>query len=340
MTGCTAVGSYGSVGGTATLAWAWNGTGWTLGTTPNPTGASYSALDGVSCTTTSACTAVGTFNNGPPHVNSAYSFTLAERWNGRTWTLQSTPNLGYENSLTGASCTSTSACTAVGYVTYRKCVLGCTLTQNTLAEAWNGTTWAIQPTMHPGQTSELTGVSCTSTNACIAVGHYTSSGTQLTLAENWNGTSWATQNISNPNGATSSDLEAVSCTAISACTTVGHYTSGSTQLTLAERWNGTSWAIQNTPNPTGAVTSTLTGVSCTSTNAWTGVGTFTNSSGTQHTLAERWDGTSWAIQNTPNPAGATNSNLTSVSCTTSACTAAGMCSRGLEVGQPLGERSS
>ena len=44
----------------------------------------------------------------------------------------------------------------------------------------------------------------------------------------------------------------VSCTSATACTAVGYDASVGTTVTLAERWNGTSWKIQSTPNPTGA----------------------------------------------------------------------------------------
>ena len=46
--------------------------GWSIQTTPNPAGGSGSILNGVSCTSASACTAVGNSSNG----------TLAEGWNG------------------------------------------------------------------------------------------------------------------------------------------------------------------------------------------------------------------------------------------------------------------
>jgi hypothetical protein len=102
-------------------------------------------------------------------------------------------------------------------------------------------------------------------------------------------------------------------------------TSTSTRsLTLAERWNGTSWANQTTPNPSGALVSAFNGMSCTSASACTAAGYYTNSAGTYLTLAEHWNGTAWAIQKTPNPSGAQQSVLYGVSCTSaSACTAAG-----------------
>jgi hypothetical protein len=73
-------------------------------------------------------------------------------------------------------------------------------------------------------------------------------------------------------------------------------------LTLAEAWNGTSWAAQHTPSPTNPPTpalDTLNGVSCASPAACTAVGYYYNSSGVMVALAERWDGTSWAMQAIP-----------------------------------------
>jgi hypothetical protein len=89
--------------------------------------------------------------------------------------------------------------------------------------------------------------------------------------------------------------------------------------TLAERWNGTTWRIQPTPNPAGVQFASLAGVSCTGPSACLAAG------GSDHgTLAERWNGTTWRIQPTPNPPGGGNILLASVACpASSACTAFG-----------------
>jgi hypothetical protein len=44
--------------------------------------------------------------------------TLAERWNGSSWTVQTTPSPvgSYGSGLAGVSCTSLSTCNAVGYL--------------------------------------------------------------------------------------------------------------------------------------------------------------------------------------------------------------------------------
>jgi hypothetical protein len=100
---CSAVGYYASslISGvpleTKTLAESWNGAGWTIKTTPNPAGKPYNALLGVSCSSASACTAVGGFTEtllGP-------SSPLAERWNGSAWSLQTVvPSIAAADSAT------------------------------------------------------------------------------------------------------------------------------------------------------------------------------------------------------------------------------------------------
>ena len=86
----------------------------------------------------------------------------------------------------------------------------------------------------------------------------------------------------------------------------------------------TGATIVSTPEPTGALATQLTAVSCTSANACTAVGWYTNSGGVTVTLAERWNGSAWSIQTTPNPPGATTALFEGVSCpTTTACTAVG-----------------
>src|SRR5262249_56238456 len=74
--------------------------------------------------------------------------------------------------------------------------------------------------------------------------------------------------------------------------------------TLAERWNGTAWRIQPTPNPPGAQGATLDGgVACTGPSTCTAVGARTDSAGNPvATLAERWNGVKWRIVPSPNPA--------------------------------------
>ena len=139
------------------------------------------------------------------------------------------------------------------------------------------------------QASTLAGVSCVSATACTAVGNYNNGTTRVALAEGWNGTKWSIQHTPNPAGGSEIHLLRVSCTSAAACTAVGGYSNTTTTVALAERWNGTRWSIQHTPNPAGGSDSTLYGVSCASATACTAVGgSFNGTTGV--TLAERWNG--------------------------------------------------
>jgi len=314
-TSCTAVGTYTPAsGGTKTLGEQWNGTTWTLHTGPAVT-----SLNGVSCTSASACTAVGSILSSSGHV-----IPRAERWNGTSWTTQTTPKPTGDafSQLNGVSCASATACTAVGYYYNSSSVYF------PLAEEWNGTTWTVSTTPKPAGSSqpELEGVSCTSASACTAAGGYdNSSGAPQTLAEKWNGTTWTIHATTNA-GPESDYLYGASCTSASACTAVGYQQLSSGEVvTLAERWNGTSWATQTTPNPTDINSNVFSGVSCTSASACTAAGQYSESNADPTgPFAEGWNGTTWTVQTTPSPSGADESPLNSVSCTaTDTCTAVG-----------------
>lgn len=135
-----------------------DGSTWTIQPIPNPAELGASDLYGVSCTSPTSCTAVGYFLS-----SSFVDTTLAEVWDGAAWTIQTTPSpTGRQTSeLLGVSCTS-GACTAIGYSE---------LPWATLAEVGNGSTWKLQKIPNQSdQIDKLTGVSCTSATACIAVG--------------------------------------------------------------------------------------------------------------------------------------------------------------------------
>jgi hypothetical protein len=322
-TACRAVGYYkNSSGARLALADVWNGEGWTEQATSKPSGATETELYGVSCSSATACTAVGSYLN-----SAGVAKPLAERWNGEAWSVQEPPmpTEAKEGGLFAVSCASSTACTAVGAFTnsagaYRA-----------LAESWNGTSWSATEPPNPSgaKQDQLVGVSCTAANACTAVGEYeNSAGTAWPAqAERWNGTSWSLQEPPSPTGAHETWPYSVSCASASACTLVGYYyVSGEKEMTLGESWNGTSWTLQSTPNPTGAAANKLLAVTCTSSTACTAVGGNWKGEapGEELTLAERWNGTEWAIQSTPNPTAAPESRLLGVSCTSStACTGVG-----------------
>jgi len=116
---CTAVDSCEAVGTSAnsafqevTFAEVWNGSTWAIQPIPNPKASQGSFLRAVSCTSASSCTAVGDYQ----YFGGSFSNTLAEVWDGMTWSLRSTPNHAYagHNTLSGVSCGASNVCTAVG----------------------------------------------------------------------------------------------------------------------------------------------------------------------------------------------------------------------------------
>ena len=323
-TSCAAVGTSGGARGGATLAEQWDGTSWTIEPTadPSPGNTSPKELAGVSCPGTNMCIAVGSY--GVP----AGFDTLAEEWDGSSWTLQTTPNPTppgptFANELLGVSCPSTQACVAVGSDSSGVLVMG-----------WNAGTWPIQSAPSRGEGDSLSGVSCSSATSCIAVGSYmrTTDGTIVAhaLAERWNGSSWTLMQTPNPPGSHGTYLRRVSCSSRTVCTAVGHYYANARRQSreLAERWNGRRWQIQKVPTPSGARVSAISAVTCSSATDCTAVGSYRHMVPAGYrkysTIAVRWNGYHWALQHAATPAGLFNSRLLAVACPLPGkCTAVG-----------------
>ncbi len=242
---CTAVGNYDDGLGTQLpLIERWNGSAWSLQTATPVSGALGTYLTAVQCSSSTVCTAVGTYID-----STGVQKTLALRWASGSWSVQSTPNpSGFVGaSLSSISCTSSTACTAVGSYTDSG-------GQKALAMGWNGSTWSLQtPAAVSGASSVgLAGVSCTASSACTAVGVANVSGAFTPVAMRWNGTSWALQTVSLPAGAAGASLSGVSCTSSTNCTGVGYsYTSGGVLSLMGLLWNGTTWTAQSLPLAVG-----------------------------------------------------------------------------------------
>jgi hypothetical protein len=280
-TACMAVGYfYNSSGIERTLTESWNGTTWTVLHSPNPVTAGNNVLSSVSCSSATACTAVGN-----SEISDTDYRTLIESWDGTSWTAQPSRNpVVGQDYLFGVFCSAAAACTAVGVTDSTSG----DFPVRTLIESWNGSTWTQTPSPNPGPGHDdiLFGVSCASATACVAVGNGTQgSGASATLIESWNGTSWTV--VPSPNeGSTGNDngLADVSCVSATACTAVG--SSGlDPGSTLIESWDGTSWAIVPSPDRE-MYGSVLAGVSCISATACTAAGYSTTKGGEDQTLIE------------------------------------------------------
>jgi hypothetical protein len=246
--------------------------------------------------------------------------------------------------LGAVSCPSESSCTAVGaYHLSGKWY--------TLAEIWSGATeaWRRQVSETPVSWEEsaqeaMLSVSCASETSCFSVG--TVAGRPYAMRVS--GGEWVHEEIGKPSGATFATLEHLSCTTTTSCLAVGHLDeSGTKDKTLAERWNGTEWQVTPTPSVVAKGNVDLRGISCTSPYSCMASGSYVSklSAGgvaeEELTLAESWNGTSWTLQSTLNPAGSKFDSLPAVSCGgLSECTAVGATSAtsAIEGVAPLAER--
>ena len=193
----------------------WNGANWTIDQQPSPSALSGACgtacaelsrtLVGVACTSASACEAVGSTST------SQSTTTFAESWNGTSWATTPTANPAPappEDGLTAVSCTTPTACVAVGRGESK-----------VFAERWDGKGWSVQGN-RPRTAAAPNGISCTSRSHCEVVGfgpdtYNTPARPQAWL---WNGSSWAAQN---PPGLADASLESVACATASDCFAVG-----------------------------------------------------------------------------------------------------------------------
>jgi hypothetical protein len=327
-TNCTSVGSWtyqSQPQESRTLAEHWNGTKWSIATTPEPAGTTIARLNGVACPSAKMCVAVGAAYEGPA---AADTVPVIESWNGSKWTLDKVkePAGGSDGYLEGVACGSATQCLAVGYF-----VNGSSATQN-LAELWNGSKWtASAPAGSSKSLNYLNAVACPGKNSCVAVGQYQNQASlNVAFTDRWNGSKWAPQATPSPAGDITM-LRGVACAGASHCLSAGNLldtaASVRTMDTLAERWNGSKWTLSTPVNPSPAFepSNNLNSISCPSTTLCMAVGDDDNSSSASVTLAEKWNGSKWIVGSTPNSATATVGNhLLGVACTSATrCLAVG-----------------
>lgn len=284
---CIAVGTApGVIGFVSAFANVWSGSTWGLPVQlAASASSSYSFLNGVSCVSSAFCTAVGHYLT---NTSSDTQTAWAVNWNGSAWSTQTAASaVGTGTGFEGVSCSSSSMCMAVGWQG-----------RQTLAEAWDGTTWIVEPTPSMTQGASLSAVSCASASSCMAVGAVApQTASTSPLAERWDGSGWTVVPVPLPAGGHAASLEGVSCSAPDSCMAVGSYLDSSGNETpFSAAWSGTAFVIK----PTALLSGSLSGVSCRAANWCIAVGEVAGPSYSSGTLAERWDGASWTKETTPN----------------------------------------
>jgi hypothetical protein len=240
------------------IAAHWDGSAWSIVTTPATTGSAKSILDGVVDFSGTNAWAVGKSRTG---------LALVEHWNGSTWTIVGTPNPAPPagetmagSVLTGISATSPTDMWAVGSFST---VAGTVANTYTLTEHFNGLNWTVVPSPDPAPRSRLNGarqvlkaVTAVGSGNVWAVGNTidTASGSFLpdkSLILHWSGTAWSV--VASPDHPGEEDeLLGVSAPSASDVWAVGDFvdrtTSTPTAKSLTLRWTGTTWSTVTSPN--------------------------------------------------------------------------------------------
>ncbi len=338
--------SIASVGGLAIcvlIMWAPNAGAatWTIQTTPNASGAEHSALYDIACkgSATTAC-----FSVGKETASGGNSAPYIQLWNGSTWANQTAavPAESTAGELQSVDCFPELIfeklfCFAAG--SYTSGGVTRVLIENSTV---NGN-WSLNTTEHPEGASEsaFRGISCRVSllTACMAVGYSVKSGVKTALVEKLSESQWTVQAIPTPAGATSSELHGVDCPTTTFCMAVGSYalSLSEPQWAWSATWDGSAWTLRTVSKPASSLRSTLLDVSCSNASSCTGVGGYRNSSNVQLSFVQRWNGSSWSHQSSPNPAGSTNTVFQNVSCVAGApCVAVGDWNNG-KMWQPMAQ---
>jgi hypothetical protein len=265
----------------STLAEHFDGRSWSIVPTPSLPSGNAQFL-GVAGAASNDVWAVGFSPSG----------ALVEHWDGTSWSIVSSP------AFTGVGVAAISA-----DATNDVWVVGVN-GNNAGVEHWDGTSWTVVSS--PAFTGvSLNAVSADASNDVWAVGTASTifgapfSGPAVL---HFNGTGWS---LINPNTRLDfASVTALSPTNVWAVGTVGVFCNHRTHSQAAiEHWDGTSWSIVSSPNPTHSpcLDSSLRGIAAISaSNIWAVGFNFINLGGWV-TLTEHWDGTSWKMIGSANP---------------------------------------
>lgn len=258
----------------------WNGRRFTHRAAP-PASDGYNAFNAVVEIAPNDVWAVG--YQTPVYYTTAYS-PLIEHWNGSAWSIVPSPYEG-AGQLTAITASSATDVWAVGMRT--------TNPQGTLILHWNGSAWSVVSDGHANDGAILRGVAVDSKGTVWAAGGTVAGhGDRATFVERRSGNSWIvepTQNDSEYN-----EFNALAAGPSGMLWGVGWKSPGLGYFQFSERYDGSSWHIEQTPD-FGPPNNNLYGVVMVSpTRVWA-VGYESTSP-----VIQRWNGTEWVVE--PDPA--------------------------------------
>ena len=234
-----AVGTSGPGGTSQTLIEHWNGTAWTVVSSPDPGG--DNVLAAIGGTGPKDLWAVGWFQN----TAQTFVALLFEHWNGTAWSFVAPPVEG------GTQFGQAVTAIAPNDVW----VVGDTGGQSTLSAHWDGTSWRLVTTpflVSKNSVNFLSGVTATASNNVWASGYEGNVNGNLFSQPymlHWTGSSWHLVTLPNAGteGSTLRATHALSATDVWAVGISGQTDGG--QLALTEHFNGSTWSIMPALDP-------------------------------------------------------------------------------------------
>jgi hypothetical protein len=215
---CWAVGLVDNGTVTQNLIQHWDGTSWTIISSPDTSSSEYNALEAITCNSALDCWAVGYHTVG----NTFNYDSLTLHWDGTSWTIVSSPSpSSASNFLFSVSCSSSSNCWSVGWYDPGDGTLPA------LIEHWDGTAWTTVPAAVPDNSIYyfLFSVACTSSDNCWATGG-ANTGSDIyldrTFIEHWDGSGWTVEASPNPVGSYPG-LYNLTCATAWDCWSIGGY---------------------------------------------------------------------------------------------------------------------
>lgn len=206
----------------------WDGSQWKVVASPSP-GAFINGLSAIAAVSPTDIWAVGSEGPLQGPVD-----TLIEHWNGTSWSVVPSPNVGtYGNGLSAVTALSSSDVWAVGSDA------NANYGGRTLIEHWDGSQWSVVPSPNVGNfENDLWSVAGAAPNDIWAVGlNWASPGDIVdTLTEHWDGSQWSVVASPQPPGG-DNDLHGVAVVASNNVWAVG----GSASGPITMQWNGQQW---------------------------------------------------------------------------------------------------
>lgn len=321
---CVATGRGGSLSGQTAVAATLDGSTWSVATIAGPSNDNEVDLDGVACSATGHCSAVGSVGMSSDQSENAFFATLAgSAWSTRVEVANGPPNAN----LYGVSCPSASVCYGVGMY---ESLSGA---DKPFVETYTGGAWALQLIAMPQEAvaAGLFGIACTSATKCEAVGSFLESGgagaTSDVLepyAEQLARGKWTAVRVASPKTATGAGLDGVSCPSPTTCYAVGDWSNASSpQQPFVAKFVGTRWSTTAIKPPAAEIRPVLVSISCWAVGRCVAVGTYfkdKNFFGDVETLSK----TTWKASTAIAPSGGVWTELQGVSCASATlCVAVG-----------------